>query len=297
MTTSPLSIGLLGCGSVGTLMAWHWRSCNLSVLPRDGHSDINLRLQTRSGDVQAVHLPCWQGEPLDWLVVTTKAGDTLNALKAWRAKLPAVKRLLLLQNGMGQQDETAQWLEQQALPCELWAGISTEGAYRTQDAQGPLVIYAGEGSNVAGRWPTRQTRAAQAGCPLPPGIRFVDDIRTPVREKLAVNAVINPLTGLLRCTNGELANNPDYRRQLLALAAEIAGLYSHLGWTLSIPLPERALAVARATAANRSSTLQDILAGRSTELSCITGYLLHCADRINYPLPLSRALYQQLQTV
>lgn len=294
MTTSPLSIGLLGCGSVGTLMAWHWRTCNLSVLPRDGRSDANLRLQTRSGDVQAMHLPCWQGQPLDWLAVTTKAGDTLTALKIWRHHLPAVKRLLLLQNGMGQQDETAQWLQQHALSCELWAGISTEGAYRSQDAQGPLVIYAGEGSNVAGRWQAEQT---QADCPLPPGIRLVSDIRTPAQEKLAVNAVINPLTGLLRCTNGELADNPDYRRQLLALADEIAGLYRHLGWTLSTPLPGRALAVAQATAANRSSTLQDILAGRATELPCITGYLLHCADRINYPLPLTQALYQQLQTV
>src|SRR5690606_33053263 len=127
--SSPLRIGLLGLGSVGSLLAYHWRDHSLYALPRDQHSPVTVQVQDQQ-QLWQQELPCWQGEPLDWLVVCTKAGDTLNALQAWQPLLSAVPELLLLQNGMGQQQQTADWLNQQKLSCRLWAGMSTEGAYR-----------------------------------------------------------------------------------------------------------------------------------------------------------------------
>ncbi|WP_430460008.1 ketopantoate reductase family protein [Thalassolituus sp. LLYu03] len=299
-----LRIGLLGLGAVGTLMAGYWRDLRPVALPRNpdplnpenrgtNNGEKRVHLQALDGSVSELVLPCWHGETLDWLVVTTKAADTLNALQNWRAQLPAVRRILLLQNGMGQQDQVADWLAQEGLTdrCELWAGISTEGAYRTtsgdtDNGSTERVVHAGSGATLAGRWLAGDNDSA----PLPPGIQYHADIRGPMREKLAINAVINPLTGLLRCANGELVSNPDYRQQLEALAQEVAGFYAAMGWPLNTPLTERAAAVASATAANRSSTLQDILAGRATELPWIGGYLLHCAQESGYSLPLTRQL-------
>ena len=115
-----------------------------------------------------------------------------------------------------------------------------------------------------------------------------------MREKLAVNAVINPLTAVLRCHNGELVSNPLYLPQLQALAAEVADLYQQLHWPLSQNLSERVQQVAQATAANRSSTLQDILAARPTELVFICGYLQQQAQSLGLTLPLTARLMRQL---
>lgn len=296
-TPNALRIGLLGLGAVGTVMAWRWRQCSLFALGREPVQARTLTLDTFDGQREQFTLPAWDGSPLDWLVITTKAGDTLPALQPWLPYLTAVKRLLLLQNGMGQHEAVAGWLQHQALPCELWAGVSTEGAYRLRDNSQMRVVHAGAGATQAGPLMSElmPELVSDSRAELPPAVTLSADIRQPMREKLAINAIINPLTSLLRCANGELVDNPGYLPRLLALADEIAGLYQALGWPLSTPLRQRAMAVATATGANRSSTLQDILAGRATELPWICGYLLHCAEEIQYPLPLTQAMYEQLQ--
>ena len=288
MTQPPLRIGILGLGSLGSVLAWHWRDQTLFALPRDQHSTANVRVQVQQQLWQQT-LPCWQGEALDWLVICTKAAATLTALTPWRNHLTAVKNILLVQNGMGQQQQLTDWLQEQQLPCQLWAGMSTEGAYRADDR----VVYAGQGDNLIGRWGTETPGSGQVVV-TPPHTRIVNDIASQLRTKLAINAVINPLTAQLRCHNGELLQNPLYRQQLDALSMEIAGLYTCLGWPEAAGLVERVQQVAAATAANQSSTLQDVLHKRPTELPYICGYLLQIAAEKNYALPLTTALYQQL---
>ncbi|WP_284188338.1 ketopantoate reductase C-terminal domain-containing protein, partial [Zoogloea oryzae] len=53
----------------------------------------------------------------------------------------------------------------------------------------------------------------------------------------------------------------------------------------------RVAAVAAATGANRASMLQDVLAGRKTEIDAITGVLLALADRHGLPAPTHQAVF------
>lgn len=282
-----LSIGILGTGAIGSLMAYHWRDQQVFALPRTQQpTPVSVLPQALAqSQLWQAELPCWQGEPLDWLVVCTKAADTLPALQAWQQHLLQVNNLLLIQNGMGQQQQVAEWLKQKSLVLPLWTGICTEGAFKQKDT----VVYAGVGKTLAGLW-----SAQPSSQPLPEPLEYNADISTLLKQKLAINAVINPLTGLLKCRNGELISNSLYREQLLALCAEISGLYQALSWPLSQPLAEHAQQVAQATAQNKSSTLQDIEAGRRTELAYISGFLLEQAQAIGYSVPLSRELYRGL---
>lgn len=268
-----LSIGILGTGAIGSLMAYHWRNQQLWALARHASNTHISVLPQALGITEPWHiqLPQWQGQPLDWLVVCTKAADTLDALKSWQPLLAQVKNLLLIQNGMGQQQQVGDWLQALNLKLPLWVGMCTEGAFKHNDQ----VIYAGVGKTIIGPWPSQR-------------------IATLIQQKLAINAVINPLTALFKCRNGELVSQPHYQEQLLALCDEIAGLYQALGWPLQQPLRQQALQVAKATANNKSSTLQDLEAGRPTELAFISGFLLEQARTIGYPLPLSAKLYSDL---
>lgn len=294
-TPQTLRLGILGMGAIGTLMAWHWRQHSVCVLGRTPGTSCHRQLTLLDQTTQTFTLPSWQEEALDWLVVTTKATQTLDALAPWQGQLKQVKRLLLLQNGMGQQEEVEQWLQHHQLTCDVWLGISTEGAFRSSSEQ---VVYAGEGQTVIG--PVQAQYASSVT--LPPRLQRVDNIQQRQRDKLAINAILNPLTGHLRCHNGELVNNPDYQPQLLALATEVQSLYQHIGWyqdSPSVPnLIERSQQVATATARNKSSTLQDILAERPTELPYICGYLLDIAQQHDsWPMPITQRLYRELQLV
>lgn len=112
-----------------------------------------------------------------------------------------------------------------------------------------------------------------------------------------MNVAINPLAALHRVPNGALLDAP-LRAQLDALVREawpvlrVEGLALDEGEALA-----RVHTVAQATATNRASMLQDVLAGRRTEIDAITGALLAMAARQQRSLPLHEALFRQLRTL
>ncbi|WP_028293447.1 ketopantoate reductase family protein [Oceanobacter kriegii] len=273
-------------------------SSHASELNQEPHSSPQSELE--------LELPCWDGkQPIDWLVVTTKAAHTLTALQTLHQHSEAlnkVQRILLLQNGMGQQQAVQQWLQQQNLTMELWLGTSTDGAFLMPDKDNPVrsYCYAGLGEVLVGRaLQTPGQELLAVNTPLPPHLKFVPDIQQRLINKLAVNIVINPLTALYQCLNGELVSNTAYHQHFLALANEVLEASKLLEWQLPDDFVQRVTLVAQKTAANRSSTLQDIIAGRPTELAYILGYLLIQVSQLpeeqQPSIPETRKLAEQLQ--
>lgn len=104
-------------------------------------------------------------------------------------------------------------------------------------------------------------------------------------EKLVANAVINPLTAIFRVPNGELLDpllSPLRQALVEEASAAILAHLSTLG-TLDAETAER-FSVTRlgemvervcvATKGNRSSMLQDVEAGRGTEVGYINGWIV-----------------------
>lgn len=287
-----LSIGMLGTGAIGTLMAWKWQQQACYAIPRaqqTGFSPSNEKSKHLMLDQQAFQLPLWQTEPLDWLVVTTKAADTLTALSSLQPKLPLISHILLLQNGVGQQQEVEHWLSEQTQAPSLWVGTSTEAAFRQADAQ---VTYAGRGETWAGPW-SPDTRSLSHSIHLPKNVQLDLRIKDRLFKKLAINAVINPLTAVYGCKNGALLT-PSFKPEFEALTNEVEQFFIQMNWPIAQSFAQQVTAVAQATANNTSSTLQDIQQQRPTELPYITGYLLAEASKKGLVLPISQGLMAKL---
>ncbi|VDZ80488.1 2-dehydropantoate 2-reductase [Salmonella bongori] len=106
-------------------------------------------------------------------------------------------------------------------------------------------------------------------CPTSPGTT-ISAPRCGV--KLAVNCVINPLTALWSCPNGELRHHPD---EIKGICEEVAAVIEREGYhTSADDLRYYVEQVIDSTAENISSMLQDVRAMRHTEIDYITGYLL-----------------------
>jgi len=107
-------------------------------------------------------------------------------------------------------------------------------------------------------------------------------------EKLAINAIINPLTVIFDCLNGELFNRPSILVLIRVLLAEISAvilsiirsantgsLDPDLESRFSEPVLEKVVAdVGTKTGKNISSMRQDVRDGRRTEIDYINCYII-----------------------
>ncbi len=207
------------------------------------------------------------------LLVTTKAYDVRAAVAGIAHLLAQDSVVLLLVNGMG----LAEQLGEDWPQLDIFCGTSTEGAYTVAPQH---IRHAGRGETRIGRqgqqqppawfgqWDGAITRACGTA-----------NIATALWSKLAVNCIINPLTAVHGCANGELARRRELAAEVATLCDEIAQISRAAGYAdVAATLQQKVAAVIAGTAGNRSSMLQDVERGRRTEIDYITGYLLQVAD-------------------
>ena len=280
-----MRITIAGCGALGSLFAARLGALGhaVQVLQRAGVQHDRLQaagVEILELDGQVTRAPlagiATRGsllEPAELVIVLVKSYAT-QALEELPATLAPDGLLLTLQNGLG----NAEWLAQEVGAARLLAGTTTSGAYRDADGR---VHWGGDGKTTLGPWtPTR---------PEPPWLipplqaagldaHWVPDPRPALWQKLALNVMTNPLTALLGQPNGALAEHAPLDALMRRLADETVRAAARSDVTLQ---PD-ALWTAQcdnlaATSRNRSSMLQDVLAGRPTEINAILGPLLDAA--------------------
>jgi len=118
-----------------------------------------------------------------------------------------------------------------------------------------------------------------------------DDAWPSVWRKVATNAAVNPTTALLGYTNAELLADLAASRVADGLAAEVARVASAAGVAMSDDEARRWWReMAALTGANRSSMLQDVQAGRATEVDAICGAVHREGERRGVSAPLNQAM-------
>lgn len=184
---------------------------------------------------------------------------------------------------------------------QLLTAVTTEAAKRVNNHQ---ITHTGVGTTWIGR--KEETAAYRvetsndwSNLLNTAGIQaFVSkNIEEMIYQKLLINAVINPLTALLRIRNGELLEQESRMLLMRTVFEEVQQIYDKLGYPLGEQHWNRIIEVCEQTAGNTSSMLADVLEHRPTEIDAITGELLRMADRWNIPLPLQHSLYRLIQAL
>lgn len=289
-----MSWHILGAGSLGGLWAARlWRAgISVRLIMRNAarlaeyHAQAGLHF-SEQGHVQVLPIPAQLSdspEPISHLLLACKAYDALPAVQQLAPRLRPDAQIILLQNGLGSQEQV-----RTALPLARCIALSsTEGAYRNEQHQ---IVFAGTGENWLGDGkpaPNWLADLATAGIPQ----HWCDDIETRLWRKFAINCAINPLTVLNNCRNGELLN---HTARLIALCDELTTLLTLCGHAPAAEgLATQVIKVVQGTAANVSSMLQDVRAGRRTEISYLLGYAQQQSQRLGLDLPHLTELYQQL---
>ena len=284
MGTLRFPIAIIGAGALGLHFAARLAGQGpVAVVARNRARAVALRAGVDIGAqryVPEVFAP-EDAPAADWVLVLVKAADTADAARTARAMAP--RGVLSLQNGL-----TGELLAAAcgAIPADQ--GITTEGAFR----DGARVVPSGAGETLL---PPGFEAVAEALVAAGFRARVEPDIAGARLAKLLVNLAINPLAALFRVPNGALLEEP-YRRLLDALVNEAWPILRAAGLQLDADAARaRVHAVATATAGNRASMLQDVLAGRRTEIDAITGTLLAMAAAQGVPVPTHQALFTLLK--
>lgn len=286
---------VLGAGAIGCLYAQALRrsGCQTTLVMRSGTQarSVSVIVEEEGRRIEErlpIITPESQG-PVSHLLVTTKAYDVRAAIAGVAHLLDQQCVVLLLVNGLGLAEQLLEeW------PClDVYCGTTTEGAYNI----------AAQHIRHAGRGETRIGRGGQFAAPIwfAQWARAIDSCRWDPQiadalwSKLAVNCVINPLTALHRCRNGELVSRSDLAHEVGLLCDEVIRVSRAAGFgTVADSLASTVAAVIAGTADNRSSMLQDIDNGRPTEIDYITGYLVKVADQLHIAAPHNKSLLERI---
>lgn len=286
-----MRITVLGCGALGQL----W----LTALCKKGHEVqgwlrvpqpfCSVNVVDEDGSIFNESLTANDPEFLarsNLLLVTLKAWQVSDAVKGLAATLSPSTPVLLLHNGMGTVEEL------KALANPLLIGTTTHAARR----DGNVIVHVASGTTHIG--PARQqdgdfSYLADILQDVLPDVAWHNTIRPALWRKLAVNCVINPLTALHDCKNGDLRAFPE---EIHKVTHEVAAVIEREGHHISADeLLSYVNQIIENTAENISSMLQDVRAMRHTECDYITGYLLRRARAHGIAVPENARLYEMIK--
>ena len=261
------------------------------------------RADKQDADVNTDPAQELNSEPIYSLIVSVKAPETAKALQSVAHRLTRHSTILFLQNGIGMVEEVNKKVfpDEETRPNYV-VGVISHGVY----SRGPFsVVHAGMGTTAIGLLPRRPGQLQTDGFTPSAGYLLRTMTRTPVLaavsfpptdllqlqlEKLAVNAIINPLTVMFNCRNGEILHNASISRVMRLLLAEISLVIRSLPELQNVPnvkmrfapdrLEAQVVSIAARTAGNLSSMQQDAQAGKVTEIDYITGYIVRRGEEL-----------------
>jgi 2-dehydropantoate 2-reductase len=287
---------LVGTGALATLFAARlseaghsvsmlgtWKN-GLHALQQNGARIVDSNGNERAYKVHVTDDPN-EVSPAKFALVLVKSWQTERAASQLKTALAGDGLAVTLQNGLGNRETLARDLG----ASRVALGVTTTGA--TLVAPG-LVRPGGEG--------VISVEQNQLLAPLEAALRssnfnlqVVNNAQSLIWGKLVINAAINPLTALLRISNGELLARPIVRKIMASLARETADVANaeHVLLPFSNPV-SAAEDVARKTATNHSSMFQDVRRGAPTEIDAICGAVTKHGEKHGIKTPYNRACWK-----
>jgi len=226
--------------------------------------------------------------PVDAAVVTTKTPGTTWAASVAAKILTRDGIALTIQNGLGNYETLVAAVgPDRAAVGVIYVGAQlVDGELRATGA-GKVELGRPGGARPREKLDALAKLLAAGGME----VTVVDDPWPSVWRKVVTNAAVNPLSALVRKTNAELLADAPACRIADGLAREVARVASAAG----VPIGEEDAvrqwrAMAALTGTNRSSMLQDVEAGRATEIDAISGAVAREGERRGIAAPLNLAM-------
>lgn len=307
---SAYHIVILGGGSVGLCLAASFAKSDVkvSLLVREnaieGLRGKNLTVSGLLGEheippdrveIGSGAAPNDEQRACDMLVVTTKAYDVEVALRPFARPHGRGPAVLLLQNGMGSA-EVARTVMGPQTP--IYSTAMMIGMVRNSPTD--VAVTAHSSPVLSGAMLGDDESALQALLTLAQDgivpMQHDANIRDTISFKLLFNSCMNPTGALIGRTYGELLENPHSRELITALADETLAAFA-AAWDYRpaenghhyVDEVLSPIIFPRSTG-HRSSMVQDLEAGRRTEIDFLNGAIVNIAKETGLEAPFHRSI-------
>lgn len=292
-----MSIAVIGNGAIANLVCWlsHRNQLEYVNYVRE-RSVSHLVCQLLDGnevvlDRKVINLADIHSKQINQQLIflPLKAYQIIPALKQYSNYFANNSTIVLMHNGMVDLEEVKTLVPNNPIV----AATISNSAFKSEVSK----------VNITGIGPTQAGWIRRISNPdlieeklgkLMSSVDWSNNIQQILWHKLAINAVINPLTAIHNINNGEL-NCAKYKDEVAAICNETAVMMNQLGFlTNADQLINKVMQVAKATAANFSSMHQDIAKGRRSEIDNINGYICAEAIRLGIPTPVHQELVTKI---
>lgn len=288
-----MKIAVIGPGAMGCLFAARLARSGCDVTLVDHKQDRAARLNASGilvvgadGTIEAkpkvvTNVP----NNCELAIVLVKAHSTIHLTLNSRTPV------LSLQNGLGNVETLCSLIGS----ANLLAGVTSEAVTQLDEGK---VRHVASGATRFGAWttcPTGPAMKALTGAGF--SVELTESPGQVIWEKAAVNAGINPVTALSGVKNGMLVEVPELRQLMRDLVVEAVKVAATEGYRFENSVVEVAEKTCTDTAENISSMLQDVRAGRTTEIDALSGEIVRRAQLSALPTPRTRVVWQLIKGI
>ncbi len=295
-----MKVTILGAGAMGCLFGGAFNRAGHAVTMVDVNAAhvnaINahgVELDTRAGVEHLAipaRLPADVSELADLIVVFTKTFHTVGALVGISAAIGPDTHLLSLQNGLGNDRKLAGFVPD--------AQVMVGASMLPSDMVGPGKVRS-HGTGYSRLYPafggdpafaaTVAEALTEGGLPA----QLDPEIHAAIWSKAIFNAVMNPLCALTLRTPGFLGAHGE-SRALITAAVNEGVAAAHASGIMIDPDPIHALTETSMTdhADHEASMVQDVKAGRRTEVDAINGAIVEAARSVGVAVPVLETLWR-----
>jgi 2-dehydropantoate 2-reductase len=231
----------------------------------------------------------------DIVIVCVKSYSTEDACKNMKEMVGEATHVVTLQNGIG----NVQILDDYFGKERVIAGITNHGStllgagHVRHAGKGDTVI-GKSGGKISGKLKSVSNLLTKAGFET----KISRDIDSVIWGKLIINVGINALTAVTRLNNGGLIEHDQSREILRSAVQEATRIVKRKRIKLAYDDPiQKAESVCKATAANVSSMLQDVLNKKRTEIDFINGAIVRQGKALGIPTPVNEVLTNLVKTI
>jgi 2-dehydropantoate 2-reductase len=283
-----MEIIVLGAGAIGSLFGAKLAATNdVTLVGRAEHvAAINSRglrlegLESRGVSVRAV-TAVEKINPRALVILATKVSDSTAALVPIAPLVQHDTTILCLQNGLNSETIAREALGHRGI---ILRGITQAGAIFKAPG---LIEFMARGHTVIEPH-ERSAAIARAFSEAGLDCRISTDITADVWHKLVINCVVNPITAILGCDVGGIAN-PQLDPLKRLVIDECGAVAASQGVTLVENLQQELDDFFRPSH-NFASMLQDLRRGHATEIDYMNGAVAALAASKNIPCPVNAAL-------
>jgi 2-dehydropantoate 2-reductase len=236
----------------------------------------------------------------DYVLVCTKAYDSEHAARdlAAHPELAHGVDIVLCQNGWGNAERFCAYFAEE----RIYNARVITGFYRPQKNHTEITVHA-DAIHIGSLFHSELSVLEPLARALSEGdipCQTSQAIEKDLWAKMLYNCPLNPLGAILNVTYGTLANGSHTRAIMDRVVHELYAVLKASGYRTHWDTPGAYLDVFYGTllpptASHRSSMLQDIQAGKQTEIDALNGAVIALGDRHGIPVPSNEILYDMIR--